>query len=383
MKKAIKRGNGEGSLYLRKDGRWCAAVTIGTTESGTPRRRVFYGKTRKEVQSKLRVARDALDKGLRMDRNRMTVGQFLQQWLDESVAVRASANTHRRYIQEVKNHFVPLIGHIRLAKLQPEDVQRMLNTRLRDGLAPQSVTGLRSTIRAALHQAERWHLVSHNAAKEVDTPAIPTYDARVLTPEQAGRLLDAARGDRLETLFILAVHLGMRQGELTGLSWADVDWDGAQLHIRKAVQTTGHGVMLGETKTKASKRTLPLTPNLVTALRAHRSRQREEQLQHGRRNPIDLIFPSINGNPIDGSTVRTGFKVLLDRAGLPDMRFHDLRHSCATFLGAQGVSSRVMMAILGHAGRSMTDRYTHVQDEGKTGAVTAVDRLIDHSREAS
>jgi integrase len=379
----MKQANGEGSVYQRADGRWCTAVTIGKTEAGKPQRRVFYGKSRKEVQQKLREAQDRVKRGGRLDQDKLTVAAFLMRWLDE-IVIHRSANTQRQYAYKVRQYLVPALGHLYLVKLQSEDVQRMLNQCSKSGMSPASVQSLRSTLRAAFHQAERWHLVVHNAAREVELPKVTPYEARTLTVEQADQLLAAARGHRMEPLFVLAVHLGMRQGELTGLSWSDIDWERSCVHIRRAVQTHGGKLILGDTKTPASKRTLPLTPALLDILRGHYRRQQERALKRGKRlGSGDLIVASRLGTPIDGALVRRAFKRLLTRAGLPDMRFHDLRHSCASFLGEQGIADRTIMHMLGHTTRGMTDRYTHVQDESKQAAVIALDQLLGRPREAS
>jgi integrase len=184
-----------------------------------------------------------------------------------------------------------------------------------------------------------------------------------LTPEAARRLLDAARGDRLEALYSVALALGLRQGEALGLKWDDIDLDTAVLRVRRASQRIPHqGTQLVETKTARSRRTLVLPPIVISALRAHRARQAMERLAAGERwVDLDLVFPSERGTLADGPNVTHRFHKLLKRAELPPMRFHDLRHACASLLLVQGVHPRVVMETLGHSQISLTmNTYSHV-----------------------
>jgi integrase len=184
-----------------------------------------------------------------------------------------------------------------------------------------------------------------------------------LTPEEARRLLDAARGDRLEALYSVALALGLRQGEALGLKWADVDLETAMLRVRRASQRIPHeGTQLVETKTARSRRTLVMPPIVIATLRAHRARQAMERLAAGERwVDLDLVFPSEHGTLADGPNITHRFHKLLKRAALPPMRFHDLRHACASLLLVQGVHPRVVMETLDHSQISLTmNTYSHV-----------------------
>jgi len=183
------------------------------------------------------------------------------------------------------------------------------------------------------------------------------------TPEEARRLLDAARGDRLEALYSVALALGLRQGEALGLKWSDIDLEAGILRVRRAAQRIPHqGTQLVEPKTVRSRRTLVTPPVVVSALRAHRSRQIVERLAAGENwAELDLVFASQLGTLADGPNVTHRFHRLLKKAGLPPMRFHDLRHACASLLLVQGVHPRVVMETLGHSQISLTmNTYSHV-----------------------
>ncbi|HET8631551.1 MAG TPA: site-specific integrase, partial [Thermomicrobiales bacterium] len=199
-------------------------------------------------------------------------------------------------------------------------------------------------------------------------------------PAEARRFLDAARGNRLEALYRVALSLGLRQGEILGLQWADVDLDAGTLAVRRQLQRVDGAFRLMELKTAQSRRTLALPAALLAALREHRRRQLEERLLAGERwrgAAWDLVFCTRYGTPLDARNLVIYFKALLTRAGLPDIRFHDLRHSCISLLAAQGVSDRVAMEIAGHSQISLTKNiYTHVYDEAKRQAAEAMDRLL-------
>jgi integrase len=206
-------------------------------------------------------------------------------------------------------------------------------------------------------------MIHYNAAAMVSAPRGTRQEPKVLTPEEARRLLDAARGDRLEALYSVALALGLRQGEALGLKWSDIDLDAGSLRVRRASQRIPHqGTQLVETKTQRSRRTLFMPPIVISALRAHRARQAMERLAAGEHwVDLDLVFPSAKGTLADGPNITHRFNRLLQRANLAPMRFHDLRHACASLLLVQGVHPRVVMETLGHSQISLTmNTYSHV-----------------------
>lgn len=372
-----RRGQGEGSIYLRADGRWCGLLNLGYV-NGKRRRKVIYGRTRKEVVEKLTALLREQQQGFPITTERQTVAQFLTRWLEDTVRPKLRPASFRAYEQVARNHLIPALGRYQLTKLTPQHVQTMLRAKEAE-LSATSVQQLRAVLRAALRQAEKWSLVARNVATLVDVPAAVPYAGRVLSIDEARRLLVAARGDPLEALYHVALTLGLRRGEALGLRWQDIDLDGRTLQVAAALQRVNHVLTLVEPKTKQSRRTLPLTPALITVLRAHRTRQLEARLLAGVRwEDYDLVFPTRNGRPMEPSWLVVRFKELLRRADLPPMRFHDLRHSCASFLSAQGVPVRVAMDILGHTNIATTQNiYTHVFDEAKREAADAIERLLE------
>jgi integrase len=340
---ARSRGNGEGSIYQRKsDGIWCTAVSL---DSG--QRKVLYGKTRQEVAKKLTQALQALDRGLPVTAERLTVKQYLERWLNDSAKPTVRPSTFKSYSDLIRLHLVPELGRLSLAKLTPQDVQAMMSHKQAAGLSSRRVQMVRAVLRSALSQAVKWDLVSRNVATLVDSPRVTYPEIRPLTPEQAKAFIDAAKGDRLEALYSVALAIGLRQGEALGLKWDAVDLDASTLQVRATLQFTNGTFHFVEPKTARSRRTIRLPRFAVEALRSHKIRQLEERLVAGSRwREHGLVFPSSIGTPLHAASVTHRFQALLERVGLPQQRFHDLRHCAATLMLVQGVPMRVVMETL-------------------------------------
>jgi integrase len=241
----------------------------------------------------------------------------------------------------------------------------------------------RSILRAALNYAVRARLVDHNAAEYAKPPARQQTERPYLTAEQSMRLLDTARAHDPDLLPLLttALYTGLRIGELAGLRWQDVDLNERRLRVRQTVHWIKGAYGFGEPKTERSKRTLMLPRPAATALQEQHDRQAflKKQAAH-RWREYDLVFTSVLGTPMDNSNVDRRLRVLLDKAGLPTMGFHGLRHSCASLLGAQGVPLRVVMEQLGHSQMSLTsDLYSHVAPAMLDEAADALERALTGS----
>lgn len=372
-----KRGANVGSIYKRKDGRWAASIHLGY-EGGSRRRKTYYGKTRREVQAKLTAALRAHQQGLPIASARQTVGQFLVRWLEDSARPSLRPLTFVTYESIVRLHLQPALGRIQLDRLTPQHVQALLNERSAAGLAPATVRNIQRVLHRALEVAARWGLVGRNVARLVDVPRRVRKDVRVLSPEEARALLDAVKGDRLEALYTVALATGLRQGEALGLRWSDVVLDASMLTVRGALARIEGELRIVEPKSATSRRSITLPEFAVSSLRDHRARQLQERLRAGEawHPEWNLVFATPQGAPLDARRVRTLFKAHLAHAGLPDVRFHDLRHSCASLLLAQGVPARVVMETLGHSSISMTmDIYSHV--------FPALSREAAHSMDAA
>jgi integrase len=368
-----KRANGEGSISQHPDGRWWARVTLANGK-----RKAFYGKTRREVQEKLTATLRDMQQGIAPTPQQETIAQYLTRWLEHTARPTVRPKTYHSYAQLVRLHLVPGLGRHRLAALGPQPVQQFLNDKLAAGLSPRTVQYLRAILRRALGQALKWGLVARNVVTLVDSPRVRRPEVEPFTPDQARAFLAAVQGDRLEALYTVAVALGLRQGEALGLRWADVDLDAGTLRVAVALQRIDGELRFVEPKSQRSRRTLPLPPRVVAALRAHRARQLEERLQAGPYwQDHRLVFPTTLGTPLDARNVTRWYHRLLDRAELPHRRFHDLRHTAASLLLVQGVAPRVVMETLGHSQISLTmDTYSHVMPVLQRDAAEQMEAIL-------
>jgi integrase len=380
--KRRRRGNNEGSITQRKDGRWEARISLGTGK-----RHALYGKTRREVQDKLKAALRALDGGQPPVPQRETLGQFLSRWLEDEVKRTRRYRTYESYCSLVRVHIDPALGRRKLALLGPREIQGFLNEKQDDGLSASTVKYLHAVLHRALGQAVRWGLAQRNAASLVTPPRVVREEVKVWTPEEARTFLNAIDGHRLEALYSVALAVGLRQGEALGLRWDDVDLAGATLTVRRQLQRVDGVFQLVETKTDRSRRTVALPTFAVAALRAHRSRQLEDRMLAGQDWQGDawgLVFMTRRGTPLDAKNVTHRFQDLLARLGLSRMRFHDLRHACASLMLAQGEHPRVVMETLGHSQISMTmNTYSHVIPALQREAASRMDRLLAGTTNAS
>jgi len=372
-----KRANGEGSICRRKDGIWQGAVTMADGK-----RKYVYGSSREEVRKKVGANVRAVETGTMSDSRGLTVGEFLDQWLEDVVRPNVRPWTYAGYEVHVRLHLKPTIGRVQLDKLTPLNVQQLLNARVAAGLKPKSVRYIRGTLRTALNQAVRWGLISRNAAALVDSPRVEHYEIQPFTPDEARTFLAAMKGDRLEALYSVALTMGLRQGEALGLRWQEVDLDLGYLRVSKQLQRFDGQTQLVEPKTSRSRRTIAMPQSIVAALKDHRQRQLAEKGLAGTRwEENGLVFTTPLGRPVDATRVSKEFHDHLKRAGLPQRRFHDLRHSCATLLLVQGVSPRVVMDVLGHSQIAMTmNTYSHVIPELRRQAADRMDELL-HDRD--
>jgi integrase len=405
---AKRRGQQEGSIYRMGDGRWRSAISLGWKKNKAGQtvmaRKVFTSRTRGEVQKMLTKALRDRELGLPIAPERQTVAQFLQHWLAQTAKSRVRPSTYGSYAWIIGKHLVPGLGQFPLAKLSPQQVQEFLNDRLQTGrvrrvssesehssdeirlaerppsepgLAPRTVQHIHATLRAALDQALRWDLVPRNVAQLVDAPRVVRPEVKPFSPEQARKFLESANGDRFDALYAVAM-LGLRQGEILGLQWPDIDLETGDLLIRRALQRVEGKLQTVETKHARSKRTLKLPQCVSAALVRHKALQEEErQLAGDRWKETGFVFTTSIGTPLDGPTVTHRFQAFLRKAELPRMRFHDLRHTCATLLLVQGVHPRIVMEILGHSQIAITmNLYSHVIPAMREEVATRLNQIL-------
>lgn len=375
-----RRGNGEGTIYQRKDGKWCAMLSVGGGQ-----RRTIYGNTYQEVQEKLDATKRALRAGGLRGSPRYTVGEHLVFWLDEGKASHLRPGSYRVYSYFVHNILIPAIGKVKLEKLTAQHVLKLMNDLTREGRPPRAVQYARSVLSQALRHAQAWGLVTQNVATLVTPPAGNSAERPLLSIEQIHTLLEAVKGTRDEPIYWVALQLGLRQGEILGLRWRDIDLDRGKVRIQHTLSDVEDGrPVLTAPKTTAGRREIPMPEALVSMLRNHRAAQMAERMRfRSTWKEHDLVFCSEDGAPILADSLRKRFVRLTARLGWPHAHFHDLRHACATMLAELGVPPRVAMEILGHRDLATTELvYKHVREASMREAVNSLDTVFERLRSA-
>jgi len=371
-----RRGNNEGTVTKRADGRWEARVTL---QGGA--RKSLYGRTRQEVQRKLAQARRDIETGLPIVGERQTLAQYFDTWMG-SAKHRLRATSYIRYRVNLQHHILPSLGHVALSKLTPQQVQEFYTGKFDAGFAASTVANIHTVLHSGLKEAVRLGLVQRNVADMVQKPRRRRTKMLTLNEEQVRTLLAAIKGNRLEALYILALSTGMREGELFGLRWTDVDLDRGFLQVSVSLQESDGPVrrILDEPKTAHSRRRIALSVSAVAALRQHRQRQDEERRIAGEvwDGRLNLVFPNTIGRPLHPCHMRRRlFGPLLKQASLPAIRFHDLRHTAATLLLRRGINPKIVSEMLGHANISITlDTYSHVTPDMQQAAAAAMDDVL-------
>jgi integrase len=382
-----RRRNGEGCVYQRSDGRWAAVLS-----TGGGKRKMIYGSTEEEALEKFARARNQQLDHIPFTDERLTVAHWLDTWLKNVKPPATAPKTWIVYEYFVRLHLAPKLGHVRLVKLQPQDVRDFLGERLDSGLSARTVKHLRNTLRAALNQAINDDLIQRNVAAKVKPPEIQPRALDVYTPEEARALIAAAKGHRLEALFTAAVALGLRMGECLGLQWADIDFARRVLTVAHNLQRVkrvrrGDVVKDGEAKTERllgqpkGKKIKPLRLPIAVfnALESHRLKQADERRLAGNAWKGDgkYVFTSTVGTPLEQRRLDREFKLLCDGAGLRRIRFHDLRHSAASILIAHGVHPKAIQELLRHSSIQLTmDVYGHLFDEMQRETADKMDAVL-------
>lgn len=367
-----KNGNGEGGITRhKKSGLYMARYTVETPTG--KKRKAVYGKTREEAHEKLVEALSNRNKGLIFEGDDQTLETYLACWLRD-IEATVKQPTLENYSYIVNKHIAPSLGKIKLKNLKPDKVRALMRDKRNSGLSSRTVELIHTVLGKALKDAMRDEILHRNVAAGVKPPKRTKKEMHPLAPEQARLFLDVAREDRYHALYVVAITAGLREGELLGLQWKDVDLDASKLAVKRQLTRTKDGLSLTAPK-RDKTRSVKLTGYAVDALKAHRKRQLEDRLAAGslwREN--DLVFTSTIGTPVDvGNLTYRSFRPLLKRAGLPRIRFHDLRHTCATILLSKGTHPKIVQEMLGHATITQTmDTYSHVLPDMQDGAVTAM-----------
>jgi integrase len=339
-------------------------------------------KTQKAVRDQLTAARGEHQKGLPVATERQTVATFLNRWLSD-VCPTLKPKTQRSYRSLARHHIIPTLGRIELAKLTPQDVESMMMSVAKSGRSARTAQYARAVLRAAINRGLKWGLIGRNVAALADGPRVTRKVVEPFTADEVPALLSAFDRNRLGPLFLIAIAHGLRQGELLALRWCDLDLDKRQLRVIHTLQRVNGSPTLLEPKSARSVRSISLCDVAVDALLLHRKRQNEEKLLAGAEweNSLGLVFTTSAGRPLDGINVTRTFQRVLRAGNLPIRRFHDLRHTAASFLLLQGVQPRVVMDMLGHSEIRVTlDLYSHVAPALQFEAASRMNELLAVAR---
>lgn len=379
-----RRARGESSIYPDGD-RWRGAIDLGYGLDGRRVRKKVSGRSRAEVARKLRDLRREVDAGVTAPDERLTLTEFLDRWIS-SLDGQIAPKTLDSYADTARLHLKPALGKMPVRKVTVAQVDALWQAKRKKGYKPNSIRIMRSVLRRALGQAEREGLVLRNVAALSGAPRLDAEEGRSLTVDQARELLDALRDHRYGVLITLMLSFGLRRGEALGLHWSALDIEGMTLRVTHSVKRvsdrTGSGrrtqLVVGELKTRRSRRMLFLTPELVELLRQHRARQAADRIAVGAAwQNSGLIFPSEIGTPLDPDNFSHVFTRLTKRAGLGHWHPHDLRHSGASLMLAQGTDLYVVSEVLGHASIAITkDVYGHLAEGHKREASEAMSAAL-------
>ena len=378
---AKRRPQGDGTIRKRSDGRWEARIIIGHKNDGSPMYKSAFAKTQKSALKQLHQLLDLYRDVDLTEECRMTLGEWMDKWMDEYMIFTIKENTIKGYRSQIDHQIKPFIGHKQLASLTTADIQKFYNKIKKEGrvhphpihghvLSDSMVRKIHMMLHEAMEVAVRERYIVRNPTDNTTIPKKTTTEKQVLDDSQLNRFLEAIQGEPYwHDFFYVEVMTGLRRGEICGIKWSDIDFNEGTLCIKRSVSTKeGGGVSIGETKTDAGVRTIIMPPSVATLLWKKRSDAINEWVFPHYTNPSDPLHPS---------SAYKKLKTLLKRLELPLLRFHDLRHTFATQATDGGVDPKTLAGILGHTDASFTlDTYTHVTSDMQRGASAIVNNMM-------
>lgn len=374
-----KRGNNEGSIVKRKDGRWQGAVTIGRNPEGTQKRQYVYGKTRTEVSEKINSILFDISNGTYIDKSQNpTVKEWLYTWLNTYKKNNIKPRTFDQYESIIRYHLIPEIGDIRLIDLKETTLQRFYNRLAKEGLSSRTIQLINTVLYGAIKKAIKCGLVIRNVCDAVELPKQKKKERRVLTPEEQESLLEVLKESEYGAMYIFALFTGLRKGEVLALTWSDVDLANRLINVNKTlgrVNTyvdTGNKTQLvvSSPKTQTSMRVIPIIEPLIPLL--------EKQRKLTQCNQSGLVFPSDADTYIDPGNYNRLFYKLVKKAGIPKAHPHALRHSFATRALEAGLDLKTTQELLGHSSIDITaNLYTHALLEHKQKEIKKLESVFN------
>jgi integrase len=373
---ASKRSNGEGSVYQRGDGRWCAAITADDPTTGLRKRTVLYGRTRAEVKAKLKAATTRAEAGAPVKDGKATVAAWSAHWRATTLAASSRKDsTKTLYRILCQKHIEPgRFGSLTLDKLRPSDVEAFVIMLQDRGLADSTVRTIYTVLRSLLDGAVRDGLLGRNPASLVTRPGVARREAMYLDRQQVAAVLNGARTSRFHPVLVLIAATGLRRGEALALRWDDLDLDAGTLRVRGTLARNAGALVVTEPKTAKSRRVLRLSPPVIALLRRQRAAQAADRLRAADVwQDSAFVFTTASGQPIDPRNVLRTINVAATRAGLSGVGVHTLRHSAASALLEDGIGIKIVSEMLGHSSIAITgDVYQHVSDGAAQGAADAL-----------
>jgi integrase len=366
------RGKNEGSIFQRPNGSWRGQISLGG------KRLCFSSKTRKEVQDWLKKTIAQVDDGLTYHGANTTLKDFLEGWL-VSIQETIRSGTFNQYEMTCRRHIFPFLGNLMFKDVTPMRIQELYISKSKAGTGARTIQVIHTVLHKSFEHAVKLGMIGRNPTDAANPPRYLPEEMKFYDETQVSRLLMAARGDRYEVLYHLAIVTGLRQSELLGLKWSDLNWQKRTLKVQRQLKRNHHDQGYFTTpKTKAGKRSIDLGVETIRKLHCQYDRQRLERLEAGNRwEENDLIFPSIIGTPLDQYNLLKRFKRFIQSVGLPEIRFHDLRHTAASLMLNHGIPAIVVARRLGHSKVSITlDTYGHLLPEIQSAAADLMDDLI-------
>jgi integrase len=375
-----QRGNGDGSLYRRRDGYWVGAF-YAPTVSGGRRRVVVYGKTREQARDKLNKAQQDARAGILVPDEVWKVGPYLEYWLENFVKRNRRPATYTLYEMNIRLYLHPGLGNYKLTALTVVSVQQFFNQRLQQGDSVRKVQVMRTVLSAALTRAVREELISRNVARLVELPEWHAGTIRPWTADEARHFLTVSETDPLHAAFVLLILYGLRRGEVLGLRWQDIDFETGTIRIEQQVQRVGGEMHVGPVKTRAGHRNLPLLKLARHVLETQGAKQARDRAEMGSAWPdTDLVFTTRTGRPIEPRNLVRSFRRICENNDVRLIKLHHIRHTVASLLKALGVPARDAQVILGHSRLAVTlEIYTHTDDEAQLDALTRLHNLFDQA----
>ena len=378
---AKKRANGEGNIRKRSDGRWEGRYTAGHDPvTGKRITKNVLGKTQAEVREKLRRTIEET-RGLDVARaGEYTVGQWLEVWFNDYAMLKVRPSSHQTYRGYLDHHIKPYIGNIPLTKLSSLDLQRLYKKLLSDGrvdrieskkqpkgLSAKTVRNIHQIISSALKLAVEQKLIACNPAEGCALPKAERKEMQTLPVGQLTSFLREAKDSGVFALYYIDLTTGLRRGELLGLKWSDIDLEKGDLRVQRQIGRIDGKIIEMPLKTKNAYRTLPLSADAIDVLMQQRRKTGNSE----------WVFPSPTGGPMSPDSVLHMLHRVLKRAGLPKVRFHDLRHTFATLALQNGVDIKTVSGMLGHFSAGFTlDTYAHVTTAAKREAARTMGSIL-------